>query len=119
MAVLNSYTRAVEMFEAGAINAPPMVSHAFSLDQYGDALEISTRYRNAAFRSARTPRHPKHSFEDWRDTHRSFCESAAPCWPPAPSPKPPHRWWQRSSEDIIETARTLAAASPAPDSTHR
>lgn len=74
---------------------------------------------DAAFRSDRTPRHPKHSFEDWRDTHRSFCESAAPCWPPAPSPKPPHRWWQRSSEDIIETARTLAAASPAPDSTHR
>lgn len=29
MAVLNSYGRAVEMFAAGAINAKPMVSHAF------------------------------------------------------------------------------------------
>lgn len=40
MAVLNSYARAVEMFTAGAVNANPMVSHAFSLDGYGDALEM-------------------------------------------------------------------------------
>jgi 2-desacetyl-2-hydroxyethyl bacteriochlorophyllide A dehydrogenase len=40
MAVLNSYARAVEMFTAGAINAKAMVSHAFSLDDYGDALEM-------------------------------------------------------------------------------
>jgi 2-desacetyl-2-hydroxyethyl bacteriochlorophyllide A dehydrogenase len=40
MAVLNSYARAVEMFAAGALNAKPMVSHAFSLEDYGDALEM-------------------------------------------------------------------------------
>lgn len=40
MAVLNSYARAVEMFDAGAVNAKPMVSHAFCLDEYGDALEM-------------------------------------------------------------------------------
>lgn len=40
MAVLNSYSRAVEMFAAGALNAKAMVSHAFSLDDYGDALEM-------------------------------------------------------------------------------
>jgi 2-desacetyl-2-hydroxyethyl bacteriochlorophyllide A dehydrogenase len=39
MAVLNSYARAVEMFTAGALRAEPMVSHAFSLEDYGDALE--------------------------------------------------------------------------------
>jgi len=40
MAVLNSYARAVEMFAAGALRAEPMVSHAFCLDDYGDALEM-------------------------------------------------------------------------------
>jgi 2-desacetyl-2-hydroxyethyl bacteriochlorophyllide A dehydrogenase len=40
MAVLNSYARAVEMFAAGALIAAPMVSHAFSLEDYGDALEL-------------------------------------------------------------------------------
>lgn len=40
MAVLNSYARAVEMFAVGALNAKPMVSHAFSLEDYGDALEM-------------------------------------------------------------------------------
>jgi 2-desacetyl-2-hydroxyethyl bacteriochlorophyllide A dehydrogenase len=39
MAVLNSYGRAVEMFAAGAIRADRMVSHAFCLDDYPDALE--------------------------------------------------------------------------------
>lgn len=40
MAVLNSYARAVEMFEAGALRAEPMVSHAFTLDDYGRALDV-------------------------------------------------------------------------------
>ena len=40
MAVLNTYERAVEMFAAGAINADAMVSHAFTLDDYGAALEM-------------------------------------------------------------------------------
>jgi hypothetical protein len=31
---------AVEMFAAGALNAKPMISHAFALSDYGDALEI-------------------------------------------------------------------------------
>jgi len=39
MAVLNSYTRAVEMFAAGALRADRMVSHAFCLDDYADALD--------------------------------------------------------------------------------
>lgn len=39
MAVLASYGRAVEMFAAGALNAERMVSHAYALDDYGDALE--------------------------------------------------------------------------------
>ncbi|MFW6597446.1 zinc-dependent alcohol dehydrogenase family protein [Propionibacteriaceae bacterium Y2011] len=39
MAVLHSYGRAVEMFAAGALAAASMVSHAFSLDDYGEALE--------------------------------------------------------------------------------
>ncbi len=38
MAVLNSYGRAVEMFAAGALRADRMVSHAFCLDDYTDAL---------------------------------------------------------------------------------
>jgi len=40
MAVLNSFGRAVEMFESGAINAGPMISHSFSLDDYASALEM-------------------------------------------------------------------------------
>jgi len=40
MAVLNSFGRAVEMFEAGAIQPGPMISHAFSLDDYAEALEM-------------------------------------------------------------------------------
>lgn len=39
MAVLASYARAVEMFAAGALNAARMVSHAYTLDDYGEALE--------------------------------------------------------------------------------
>jgi len=40
MAVLNSYARAVEMFAAGALNPAPMVSHAYTLEDYGDALDM-------------------------------------------------------------------------------
>ncbi len=40
MAVLNSFGRAVEMFEAGAINAEAMISHSFTLDDYEQALEM-------------------------------------------------------------------------------
>jgi len=40
MAVLNSYGRAVEMFEAGAVNSVPMISHSFTLDDYSDALDM-------------------------------------------------------------------------------
>lgn len=40
MAVLNSFGRAVEMFEAGAVNAEPMISHSFTLDDYATALEM-------------------------------------------------------------------------------
>lgn len=43
MAVLNSYGRAVEMFEAGAINATAMTSHSFTLDDYGTALDMFRR----------------------------------------------------------------------------
>lgn len=39
MAVLNTFGRAVEMFEAGAINSAPMISHSFSLDDYSEALD--------------------------------------------------------------------------------
>lgn len=39
MAVLHSYGRAVQMFAAGAVHAERMVSHAYSLEDYGDALE--------------------------------------------------------------------------------
>lgn len=39
MAVLNSFGRAVELFEAGAINAPAMISHSYTLDDYSEALE--------------------------------------------------------------------------------
>lgn len=40
MAVLNTYGRAVEMFSAGALQADRMVSHAFGLADYGEALEM-------------------------------------------------------------------------------
>jgi 2-desacetyl-2-hydroxyethyl bacteriochlorophyllide A dehydrogenase len=40
MAVLNSFGRAVEMFEAGAIQSEPMISHSFTLDDYAAALEM-------------------------------------------------------------------------------
>jgi 2-desacetyl-2-hydroxyethyl bacteriochlorophyllide A dehydrogenase len=40
MAVLNSFGRAVEMFEAGAINPGPMISHSFRLEDYAQALEM-------------------------------------------------------------------------------
>lgn len=40
MAVLNSFGRAVEMFEAGAIQPTPMISHSFTLDDYADALDM-------------------------------------------------------------------------------
>ena len=40
MAVLNTFGRAVEMFEAGAITATPMISHSFDLDDYAAALEM-------------------------------------------------------------------------------
>lgn len=43
MAVLNSFGRAVEMFEAGAINAAAMVSHSFCLDDYEQALDMFRR----------------------------------------------------------------------------
>ncbi|MDR1189036.1 MAG: alcohol dehydrogenase catalytic domain-containing protein [Bifidobacteriaceae bacterium] len=40
MAVLNSFGRAVEMFEAGAIDPGPMISHSFALDDYAQALAM-------------------------------------------------------------------------------
>lgn len=40
MAVLNSFGRAVEMFEAGAIKSEPMISHSFSLEDYPQALDM-------------------------------------------------------------------------------
>lgn len=40
MAVLNSFGRAVEMFEAGAVNAAAMISHSFVLEDYADALKM-------------------------------------------------------------------------------
>ncbi|HEY5223966.1 MAG TPA: alcohol dehydrogenase catalytic domain-containing protein [Microbacteriaceae bacterium] len=40
MAVLNSFGRAVEMFEAGAVNSIPMISHSFTLDDYAEALDM-------------------------------------------------------------------------------
>lgn len=43
MAVLHSYGRAVEMFAAGALDAATMVSHAFPLEGYGDAIELFRR----------------------------------------------------------------------------
>jgi len=43
MAVLNSYGRAVQMFAAGALRADQMVSHAFCLDDYDEALAFFRR----------------------------------------------------------------------------
>jgi 2-desacetyl-2-hydroxyethyl bacteriochlorophyllide A dehydrogenase len=40
MAVLNTFGRAVEMFEGGAIKAEPMISHSFTLDDYAAALQM-------------------------------------------------------------------------------
>lgn len=40
MAVLNSFARAVEMFEAGAIKSEPMISHSFTLEDYAEALAM-------------------------------------------------------------------------------
>ncbi|MDR0591961.1 MAG: zinc-dependent alcohol dehydrogenase family protein [Bifidobacteriaceae bacterium] len=40
MAVHNSFGRAVEMFEAGAINPGPMISHSFTLEDYSKALDM-------------------------------------------------------------------------------
>lgn len=40
MAVLNTFGRAVEMFEAGAIKSVPMISHSFTLDDYSEALDM-------------------------------------------------------------------------------
>jgi len=40
MAVHNSFGRAVEMFEVGALNAKAMLSHSFTLDDYSQALDM-------------------------------------------------------------------------------
>jgi threonine dehydrogenase-like Zn-dependent dehydrogenase len=40
MAVHQSFGRAVEMFEAGAINPVPLISHSFAIDDYDKALEM-------------------------------------------------------------------------------
>lgn len=40
MAVHNSFGRAVELFEAGAVNAKAMISHSFTLDDYATALDM-------------------------------------------------------------------------------
>lgn len=40
MAVHNSFGRAVEMFESGAITPGPMISHSFVLEDYADALDL-------------------------------------------------------------------------------
>ncbi|NKX49922.1 zinc-dependent alcohol dehydrogenase family protein [Arthrobacter deserti] len=40
MAVLNTFGRAVEMFEAGAVRSVPMTSHSFTLDDYAGALDM-------------------------------------------------------------------------------
>jgi threonine dehydrogenase-like Zn-dependent dehydrogenase len=39
-ASLYTFSRAVEMFAAGAIKSRPMISHAFTLDDYGTAMEM-------------------------------------------------------------------------------
>jgi 2-desacetyl-2-hydroxyethyl bacteriochlorophyllide A dehydrogenase len=40
MASLSSFDRAVALFEAGALNAKPMISHYFSLDDYAQAMDM-------------------------------------------------------------------------------
>ena len=40
MASLASFDRAVDLFEAGALNAAPMISHYFSLDDYAQAMDM-------------------------------------------------------------------------------
>jgi 2-desacetyl-2-hydroxyethyl bacteriochlorophyllide A dehydrogenase len=40
MAVLNSFGRAVEMFEAGVLRSEPMISHSFTLNDYSSALDM-------------------------------------------------------------------------------
>jgi 2-desacetyl-2-hydroxyethyl bacteriochlorophyllide A dehydrogenase len=60
MAVLHSYARAVEMFVAGALNAKPMISHAFSLADYGDAIEV---FRTGAGRKVQVRPHAVKSVE--------------------------------------------------------
>ena len=40
MAVHQSFGRAVEMFEAGAINPVPLISHSFAIEDYDKALEM-------------------------------------------------------------------------------
>jgi 2-desacetyl-2-hydroxyethyl bacteriochlorophyllide A dehydrogenase len=40
MAVHQSFGRAVEMFEAGAITPEPLISHSFAIDDYAKALEM-------------------------------------------------------------------------------
>jgi 2-desacetyl-2-hydroxyethyl bacteriochlorophyllide A dehydrogenase len=42
-ASLHSFSRAVEMFAANAINSKPMFSNAFTLDDYGKAMEMFRR----------------------------------------------------------------------------
>ena len=43
MAVAHSFGRAVEMFAAGVLRAEPMVSHAFRLEDYGEAVAMFRR----------------------------------------------------------------------------
>lgn len=40
MASLSSFDRAVDLFEAGALNAAPMISHFFTLDDYAKAMDM-------------------------------------------------------------------------------
>ena len=40
MAVLNSFGRAVQMFEAGVLKPAPMISHSFTLDDYHVAMDM-------------------------------------------------------------------------------
>ena len=40
MATVNCFARAVDLFEAGAINAEPMISHYYQLDDYQQAMDM-------------------------------------------------------------------------------
>ena len=40
MATVSCFGRAVDLFEAGAINPEPMISHFYSLDDYADAMDM-------------------------------------------------------------------------------